>query len=503
MVGPRSGLLTILIVTSIVAIAVATGWAIARSPSSEHMPAPTAEAAPLFAEAVMQEISVEVVTRGTARFGAERTVEYRQPTQSRATAPVVLEIVERGETVSEGDVLFSISGRPTFMMYGDLPLMRVATRGSVGEDIVQLQSALSRLGLYDGTVDGVLGPATEKAVRMLFEQAGYESLGSTEAETLATEQSAWEVRRLRLSLEEGRDANHRIDSVEQELTVRSAGLDQALRLEEVASQRERQAIEGVHPDTGLPATTSQLEALRSEVVVAEANTIGVELAVNDLVERLASLDRVETVDLERDLKRALAIQSRTRLSAGLSLDPAEFLFVDQLELQVSQVFAERGDVAEGPLLSLSDEHVVVAVPVSSLALQHLDFGSHAIVDYAAREYDARFVGLAPALDDPTQGELAVFEMSGSADELANRSVRVRIPIASSDGPVLAVPAGAITTRADGTTIVRLAGPDGSSTDVRVTTGLSADGLVEIKPLSGTLEPGVRLLLGVRYTEDSP
>jgi hypothetical protein len=78
---------------------------------------------------------------------------------------------------------------------------------------------------------------------------------------------------------------------------------------------------------------------------------------------------------------------------------------------------------------------------------------------------------------------------------AGASVTVTIEVGASEGPVLAVPVAAIRTSADGRARVRVE-RGGGVTDVPVTVGLSAAGLVEVKPTGGgKLDKGDRVVVG--------
>lgn len=77
---------------------------------------------------------------------------------------------------------------------------------------------------------------------------------------------------------------------------------------------------------------------------------------------------------------------------------------------------------------------------------------------------------------------------------AEASVKVTIEVGASDGKVLTVPLAAIRTSADGKARVQVE-RDGGVRDVSVTVGLSAAGLVEVKPAGGTLERGDKVVVG--------
>jgi len=86
-----------------------------------------------------------------------------------------------GTEVVEGAVVIEVSGRPVFVVQGDVPTYRSLRPGMWGPDVWQLQSALFRLG-FGGEVSGVFDRATEANVKALYKAAGYEPVdGNTVA----------------------------------------------------------------------------------------------------------------------------------------------------------------------------------------------------------------------------------------------------------------------------------------------------------------------------------
>ena len=75
------------------------------------------------------------------------------------------------------------------------------------------------------------------------------------------------------------------------------------------------------------------------------------------------------------------------------------------------------------------------------------------------------------------------------------SLRLTIPIQSTQGAVMAVPLSAVSLTADGTSRVQLQSEQGGALEyVVVEPGLSAGGFVEVTPVEGTLKPG-QLVVG--------
>ena len=61
----------------------------------------------------------------------------------------------------------------------------VLKRGSRGDEVVTLQKKLKQWGYYDGAVDGVFGPGTEKAVQFFQRKNGLTADGVVGAKTAA------------------------------------------------------------------------------------------------------------------------------------------------------------------------------------------------------------------------------------------------------------------------------------------------------------------------------
>jgi len=94
-------------------------------------------------------------------------------------------------------------------------------------------------------------------------------------------------------------------------------------------------------------------------------------------------------------------------------------------------------------------------------------------------------------------EVAVEE---TAMKLKGFSLRLTIPIESTAGGVIAVPASALSLSADGTSRIRV--ERGDALDyVAVKPGMSADGFVAVTPLAGELNAGELAVVGVENPSD--
>lgn len=82
------------------------------------------------------------------------------------------------------------------------------------------------------------------------------------------------------------------------------------------------------------------------------------------------------------------------------------------------------------------------------------------------------------------------------EEIVGHNVRVTIPVSSTGGEVLAVPAAALSATADGSSIVQVEESDGTLRTVTVEAGLAAEGLVEVEPTDGALAEGDLVVVGL-------
>lgn len=111
---------------------------------------------------------------------------FRATVRSAATAPVMVGafsgegqavvtnvFVGIGDQVSAGDVVYEVAGEPVFAIEGTFPLYRTLSPGLRGADVQQVQQALTEMGRYEAEPDSVLGGRTQRAIRLLWEEAGY------------------------------------------------------------------------------------------------------------------------------------------------------------------------------------------------------------------------------------------------------------------------------------------------------------------------------------------
>lgn len=175
----RRNLLVVLIGAVFVA-AVATWVGVTQIRSPAEVAARTAPPAPspILVRVVERALSTRIVTRGTAHFGSPQKVVVT-PSLLKSGPSVVTSLLTRG-TVSSGDVLATVSGRPVFVLVGDVPSYRDLGPGMSGPDVRQLERSLRRLGLAPGRVDGLYDGSTAAAVTELYRKHGFSPIVADE-----------------------------------------------------------------------------------------------------------------------------------------------------------------------------------------------------------------------------------------------------------------------------------------------------------------------------------
>jgi len=119
-------------------------------------------------------LTANVVTRGTARFGSPQAISLA-PSILKSGQGIITNLPEHGTTLNEGDVLLVASGRPVFVVQGETPVYRDLIPGNSGDDILQLEEALKRLGFNPGQVDGTYDDITSEAVADWYASSGFDA----------------------------------------------------------------------------------------------------------------------------------------------------------------------------------------------------------------------------------------------------------------------------------------------------------------------------------------
>ena len=422
------------------------------------------EAGPVLAPVEQRSIENTVITRGEVTYAD--AVAVTLDAGAGEDRPVVTgHVPEVGTVFQQGNIALEVAGRPVIVLPGELPAYRTLSVGMRGPDVAQLKAALGALGFTSGD------PATDtydwdtaSGVGALYEQIGYPAAtGGPDAAT---------------ALQEA------------ERGVRDAGVGLAQ-----AQAALRQAVEG-----------GATQTLAEQAAVNSAND-----AVSD------AQDALETAQ-----DRVLP-----------TLPSSEALFLSDLPRRVDEVSVKRGDVLSGSPMSVSGATLTIVGTVSAQDAELLEVGTAATfpgpdgTDIAAtvariEEPKTAKPSGSNAGSEGGSGSSGASDGSGGSDSgaasrftvyfdpgalspeqidaLRGTNVRVRVPVASTDGDVLAVPIAALSAGSGGQDRVELlvdtqSGPDAKTELIDVTAGLAADGYVEISSEDARIEAGARVVVG--------
>jgi peptidoglycan hydrolase-like protein with peptidoglycan-binding domain len=183
MIDIRRRTLAVLVVGAMVVASLATWIASARIRSPAEAAARTAPPEPsaILVKVERRALATKIVSRGTGHYGSLRDLLL-----TRSALKNGPQIVTRRPTVgailNEGDVVLTISGRPTFLFDGPQPSYRDLGPGMSGSDVKQLETALKRSRFDPGRVDGFYDSATARGVAALYRRRGYAPVVATGAQ---------------------------------------------------------------------------------------------------------------------------------------------------------------------------------------------------------------------------------------------------------------------------------------------------------------------------------
>jgi peptidoglycan hydrolase-like protein with peptidoglycan-binding domain len=500
----RRVVLTLALVAVIAAAGI--GWAAGthiKSPAQVASEAEPPEPSLITVPVVKMVIANDVVTRGTVRFDEPETVQASAPADPELS-PVVTWVPGVGDELDEGSVLYELAGRPTFALQGDLPLFRTVKPGDEGEDIEQLQTALTRLGFDPGIVDGVYGPDTEAAVKAFYESQGYEPIPPDQA-------LVDQVEALQETVDGAREQYNaavaqRSAAVAAQQAVTRAATDVSNAQDELATAEARlaQAEAGTHPDTGQPPSDDELAELQGEVAAAESRVTAKQAVYETALGAAEASGPPQDISAQRDaLDQASADLAEARAKVGSPVPTGEFLFFKVFPIRVDTVTVSRGDVASGEIMRVSGSRLAIDSSVSVDEAELIDEGDPVTIELSRLNielggtiaFKADRAGSDGVAADEVYLEILPDEVRA---ELNNTNVKVTIPVATraTEGDVLAVPAAALSATGTGDTIVTVENEDGTTRTVVVIPGLSAPGgMVEITPVDGELDEGDRVVVG--------
>ncbi|PRI11555.1 hypothetical protein B4915_06850 [Leucobacter massiliensis] len=421
---------------------------------------------PVTAPVELREIENTVVARGEITYADAVAVSI--DAAGGEERPVITgHIPEVGAIFQPGSIALELAGRPVVVLPGELPAYRTLSVGMRGPDVLQLKAALVAMGFGVGDPSSdAFDYDTAVAVGALYEQIGYPAADGGDESRLAL-----------------RDAERGVRDANTALAQAQAALAEAR-------------------DAGAP------------------NPIGEQAAVNAAAEALS------------DAQEALGIAQEGVLPR---LPSSEALFLGDLPRRVDEVSVRRGDILSRSPMSVSGASLTITGTFSRQDAELLSEGDVAFYpgpdgeELTATVQSIRAPGAGGSSGsgsgsgDGGEGEDTGAEggsASGSGgggdrytvtfspgeltpeqiDALRGTNVRVRVPIAATDGEVLAVPIAALSAGSGGEDRVELlidarGGADAETELIPVEAGLAADGFVEIVSDDPRIEAGAKVVVG--------
>lgn len=426
-------------------------------------------------------LTSSVILRGTVVAG--QTVDVTPSGAGEGGSPVVTKLpLSSGSSVRAGTLLAEVSGRPVIALRGTLPVYRDLKPGSEGADVTQLQRSLRDLG-HPTAPDpsGEFGAGTKTAVTSLYRSLGYDPLPA-----VADGDAVKSARQQVTAMERARDDAQGAVTRAEEGDGGSGGGAASASGEADADQTGGKGS-GTAADEGGDA--SALDELRTQVERAE----------EDLAEARAALTA------------ALAAE-------GPMLPASEVVFVKSVPARVDSLSATVGSTVSGPVMKLSTGALVVHGRLQSFQRDLVRSGQKARIlsELTGAESTATVASVA---DEMSSGQGTVAEQdAGKQDaasgpghllvvtpdkplpsDLAGQDVRLTVEAASTRKAVLVVPVTAVSSAADGRTVVTVVSRNGVQRRVEVRPGTTGDGFVEIVPVGGgkALGVGDNVLTGIR------
>ncbi|MGR9012407.1 MAG: peptidoglycan-binding protein [Gammaproteobacteria bacterium] len=567
----RKRIIVLFTVLASVAVVAVGGWVAGsriESPADAAARTAAPTPSPILVPVEKRVLSTNIVTRGTARFGLPKPVSI-PPSTLKVDVGLITTLPLRNTQLAEGSVLLTASGRPLFVLQGGIPAYRDLVPGISGNDVLQLEQGLKRLGFDPGPIDGSYDQQTSSAIAEWYKSAGWEPFGPTRdqlANIRTLERDFNDAAKYRLSAAAGAatakltvesaraTAEHNKKQAIAELSARAADRsrlvasgenDTPLAVEserakaryaetaakaEVAAQTADRYLIVLDPrqtETARSAADAKLKLaqasalktkLDSELAImaaerdaklaagqfelAEASVKSANLSGEMSIQAALDAQRVANFDarLAADrLKRLTADLNIAKRKLGIQVPIDEIVFIPVLPARVEEVIAHVGDAARGPVVSVTDNQLVVNSSLPLDAAPLVKPGMQVAIDEQALGIKASGVVEIVASSPGTHGVDGYhiyFEVrvDKSPTRLEGFSVRLTIPIKSTEGAVTAVPVSAVSLSADGTSRVQVDN-NGVLQYIDVEPGLSADGYVEVTPANGSLAPGQLVVIG--------
>ncbi|MCL3859878.1 hypothetical protein [Actinotalea sp. K2] len=502
---------TIWIIAAVAVVSLIAGIGLSKliiSPAQAAANAEPPEAGPITVPVESRALANDVTIRGDAIY--EDPVQVTVETGDIGGPAIVTgQVPEVGATLEAGAVMLEITGRPVILLPGELPVYRTLRAGVSGPDVLQLKQALLSLGIDPGGAESdAYDAAAAAGVAELYNRIGYPAPSASEDAGATVDSARAAVR----------SAEEQVASSQRELTAARAGVQHSERVRLQAEVNSAQA----RLDLARQACDAPVEGQLCDpgAVVEADGALAYAIAARDEgnVAPDVSSQQAALASAQRALAEAQQDLSAAQRDTLTPLPASEVVYLSTTPRRVDQVTVSRGSTVTGSVMSVSGATLQIAGSASDVDARLLTVGAEAIITLPGGvdvPGTIESIGAPPTTTSGDGGDGGSGGSSGSDSgrkriiivpgelteeqraELQGSNVRVRVPVSSTGGEVLAVPTAALSAGPGGEARVEVLDGDGVSTLVTVETGLAAGGFVEVTAVDGgKLGVGDRVVVGI-------
>lgn len=436
---------------------------------------------------------------------------------------VITSLLDSGDAIERGTVLYTINAAPTTVFYGTIPFYRSVEEGSVGDDVLVLEKNLAALGYHsfededgnmvdtDFVVDGVYDESTTDAVVRWQEDIGIEESGIVAASDVIVLDGPAVVSNVTSDL--GRRVNVGTPIMELNMvgTADTAHYEHSGEIETfVTSAQELTSGDVLYSVDGLAVTAMVTDATfdrdiedgigaGDDILAVEQMLVSLGYDTNgDLdVDDVFDEDTEQAIiEWEEDLQNTF---DAVVVDGVVSLD--EIVIFEPGTVAGSVVVYDEDIVASGSVLWSSSTETTARIIETSIAVADQDkLAVGNVVDIEFPDGDivqgtVTTVATSTTTDpmspdaEPTIAvEISVTQVPASARDLDQVDVRIKLVEQIAAGATV-VPVSALVATGDGNFAVEAVTTTGT-TFVQVDPGMFSDGWVEVTGI----QPGTQVVV---------
>jgi peptidoglycan hydrolase-like protein with peptidoglycan-binding domain len=243
------------------------------------------------------------------------------------------------------------------------------------------------------------------------------------------------------------------------------------------------------------AEAGDAEAMKFARAAVKTAKRRLEAAMKQAEESNSSADDAEVRYAREDLASARSALAEAEASSGPMLPSSEAVYLPSFPARVVASTAVVGGEVKAPMMTLetgalrvvgdllpADRGLVRAGMPVAIVAESNSLSTRGVVSSVGGDAN----GLVPTVIQPSKPLPA---------QWSGQDVRLTITAAKTSGPVLSVPQAAVSAGADGQSYVFVLEAGHERRRVPVTAGVSADGFVEVSPLSDGLVVGDQVVIG--------